>query len=106
MQEQKNETVNPVSNNDTTPKVTGIGGIFFFSDNPKETSEWYRKNLGFETNELVSSDFKGDSRSSIVDAPSTLVVGKLVKVVSWYDNEWGYSCRVRDLINFIGSKGL
>ena len=62
--------------------------------------------LGFETNELVSSDFKGDSRSSIVDAPSTLVVGNLVKVVSWYDNEWGYSCRVRDLINFIGSKGL
>jgi glyceraldehyde 3-phosphate dehydrogenase (phosphorylating) len=62
--------------------------------------------LGFETNELVSSDFKGDSRSSIVDGPSTLVVGNLVKVVSWYDNEWGYSCRVRDLINFIGSKGL
>ena len=62
--------------------------------------------LGFEENELVSSDFKGDSRSSIVDAPSTLVVGSLVKVISWYDNEWGYSCRVRDLINFIGSKGL
>jgi len=62
--------------------------------------------LGFEENELVSSDFKGDSRSSIVDAPSTLVVGGLVKVISWYDNEWGYSCRVRDLINFIGSKGL
>jgi glyceraldehyde 3-phosphate dehydrogenase len=41
-----------------------------------------------------------------VDSPSTLVVGNLVKVVSWYDNEWGYSCRVRDLINFIGSKGL
>jgi glyceraldehyde 3-phosphate dehydrogenase len=62
--------------------------------------------LGFEENELVSSDFKGDSRSSIVDALSTLVVGSLVKVISWYDNEWGYSCRVRDLINFIGSKGL
>ena len=62
--------------------------------------------LGFEENELVSSDFKGDSRSSIVDAPSTLVVGSLVKVISWYDNEWRYSCRVRDLINFIGSKGL
>src|SRR5256885_903249 len=62
--------------------------------------------LGYEANELVSSDFKGDSRSSIVDATSTLVVGNLVKVVSWYDNEWGYSCRVRDLINFIGSKGL
>jgi glyceraldehyde 3-phosphate dehydrogenase len=62
--------------------------------------------LGYEENELVSSDFKGDSRSSIVDSPSTLVVGNLVKVVSWYDNEWGYSCRVRDLINFIASKGL
>src|ERR1700745_2954704 len=63
--------------------------------------------LGFEENELVSSDFKGDSRSSIVDAPVTLVVGgNLVKVISWYDNEWGYSCRVRDLINYIGSKGL
>src|SRR5216683_2865749 len=62
--------------------------------------------LGFEEGELVSSDFKGNPLSSIVDAPSTLVVGNLVKVVSWYDNEWGYSCRVRDLVNFIGSKGL
>src|SRR5438270_556096 len=63
--------------------------------------------LGLEENELVSSDFKGDSRSSIVDAPMTLVVGgNCVKVISWYDNEWGYSCRVRDLINYIGSKGL
>ena len=63
--------------------------------------------LGFEENELVSSDFKGDSRSSIVDAPMTLVVGgTCVKVISWYDNEWGYSCRVRDLINYMGSKGL
>ena len=61
--------------------------------------------LGYEENELVSSDFKGNSLSSIVDALSTLVVGNLVKVISWYDNEWGYSCRVRDLINFIGSKG-
>ena len=63
--------------------------------------------LGYEENELVSSDFKGDSRSSIVDAPMTLVVGgTCVKVISWYDNEWGYSCRVRDLIDYIGSKGL
>src|SRR6266849_561764 len=55
--------------------------------------------LGYEENELVSSDFKGDARSSIVDAPMTLVVaGSCVKVISWYDNEWGYSCRVRDLI--------
>jgi glyceraldehyde 3-phosphate dehydrogenase len=63
--------------------------------------------LGYETNELVSSDFKGDSRSSIVDSPMTLVVGgNCVKVISWYDNEWGYSCRVRDLIHYIGDKGL
>jgi len=55
MEEQKNETANAISTNDTTPKVTGIGGIFFFSDNPKETKEWYRKNLGLETNEYGSS---------------------------------------------------
>jgi glyceraldehyde 3-phosphate dehydrogenase len=63
--------------------------------------------LGYEEHELVSSDFKGDGRSSIVDAPSTMVVGgNCVKVISWYDNEWGYSSRVRDLINYIASKGL
>ena len=63
--------------------------------------------LGFEENELVSSDFKGDSRSSIVDSHMTLVVaGNCVKVISWYDNEWGYSCRVHDLINLMAAKGL
>jgi len=63
--------------------------------------------LGYTTEELVSSDFKGDSRSSIVDSKLTLVVGgNCVKVIAWYDNEWGYSCRVRDLIHFIASKGL
>jgi glyceraldehyde 3-phosphate dehydrogenase len=63
--------------------------------------------LACEENELVSSDFKGNPYSSIVDVPMTRVVGgNCVKVISWYDNEWGYSCRVRDLINYIGSKGL
>src|SRR5438093_5681145 len=63
--------------------------------------------LGYEEEELVSADFRGDARSSIVDAPMTRVVaGNCVKVISWYDNEWGYSCRVRDLISYIGSKGL
>ena len=53
--------------------------------------------------ELVSSDFNGNPASSIVDLPSTaLVDGNLIKVLAWYDNEWGYSCRVRDLIRFIG----
>jgi glyceraldehyde 3-phosphate dehydrogenase len=62
--------------------------------------------LGYETAELVSSDFKGDARSSIVDSPLTKVVGNSVKVISWYDNEWGYSNRVRDLILFLAKKGL
>ncbi len=63
--------------------------------------------LGYETVELVSSDYKGDNRSSIVDAPLTRVVaGNCVKVIAWYDNEWGYSCRVRDLIEFMVKKGL
>jgi glyceraldehyde 3-phosphate dehydrogenase len=63
--------------------------------------------LGYEELELVSVDFRGDARSSIVDALSTMVVGgNLVKVISWYDNEWGYSCRVRDLIDYIAKKGL
>jgi glyceraldehyde 3-phosphate dehydrogenase len=63
--------------------------------------------LGVEEEELVSVDFRGDSRSSIVDSLMTRVVnGNCVKVISWYDNEWGYSCRVRDLIDFIAKKGL
>lgn len=63
--------------------------------------------LGYETNELVSSDYRGDDRSSIVDSPLTRVVGgKCVKVIAWYDNEWGYSCRLRDLILYLGKKGL
>jgi glyceraldehyde 3-phosphate dehydrogenase (phosphorylating) len=63
--------------------------------------------LGYETEELVSMDFRGDSRSAILDSLLTRVVdGNCVKVIAWYDNEWGYSCRVRDLIDFIGKKGL
>jgi len=63
--------------------------------------------LGYEEEQLVSSDFKGDGRSSVVDAPMTLVVGgNCVKVIAWYDNEWAYSCRVRDLINLLAKKGL
>jgi glyceraldehyde 3-phosphate dehydrogenase len=63
--------------------------------------------LGYETEELVSSDFKGDPRSSIVDAQLTKVVGdNMAKAISWYDNEWGYSNRVRDLALFLAKKGL
>jgi len=63
--------------------------------------------LAFSEEPLVSSDFKRNSNSSIVDAEYTKVInGRLIKVLSWYDNEWGYSCRVRDLIKFIAGKGL
>ena len=63
--------------------------------------------LAFSEEPLVSSDFKRNSNSSIVDAEYTKVInGRLIKVLSWYDNEWGYSCRVRDLIKFIAQKGL
>jgi glyceraldehyde 3-phosphate dehydrogenase len=63
--------------------------------------------LGYETAPLVSRDYLGDSRSSIVDAPLTRVIaGNCVKVIAWYDNEWGYSCRVRDLVAFLAKKGL
>ncbi|MFC1956126.1 type I glyceraldehyde-3-phosphate dehydrogenase [Chloroflexota bacterium] len=57
--------------------------------------------------ELVSMDFKGNPASSIVDAPSTMVIGgNMVKILTWYDNEWGYSCRLADLAAFIADKGL
>ena len=62
--------------------------------------------LGYDTNELVSQDFKGCPLSSIVDAPLTKVKGDSIKVLSWYDNEWGYSNRVVDLAIFIAKKGL
>ena len=63
--------------------------------------------LAFEEEPLVSIDFRGNPNSSIVDAENTTVIGgKTVKLLSWYDNEWGYSCRVRDLAKYIAGKGL
>lgn len=71
----------------------------------KEASEGKLKGiLGYSEEPLVSSDYVGDSRSSIVDGLSTMVIGNMVKVVSWYDNEWGYSERVLDLVNFVANK--
>ena len=99
-----------------TPNVSVVD-LTFISEKPvtvqsvndalKAASEGALKGiLGYETAELVSSDFKGDARSSIVDSPLTKVLGQSVKVISWYDNEWGYSNRVRDLILFLAKKGL
>ena len=60
--------------------------------------------LGYEEEELVSIDYTGNPHSSIIDAPSTNIVAGLVKVMSWYDNEWGYSCRCVDLARFMGER--
>ena len=63
--------------------------------------------LGVNELPLVSMDFKGDSRSSIVEAEYCLIQeGTLAKVVCWYDNEWGYSCRLTDLIAHMQEKGI
>ena len=74
----------------------------------KDASETYLKGiLGYNTLPLVSMDFKGDPHSSILEAPYTTVQnGNLVKVVAWYDNEWGYSNRVCDLVCLMQEKGL
>jgi glyceraldehyde 3-phosphate dehydrogenase len=70
-------------------------------------NEELRGILAFSEEPLVSADFKGNSNSSIVDAEYTKVIGgRMLKILSWYDNEWGYSCRVRDLIKYIAAKGL
>jgi glyceraldehyde 3-phosphate dehydrogenase len=70
-------------------------------------TESLRGILGYSEEPLVSMDYKGDPRSSIFDALSTMVLdGNLVKAVAWYDNEWGYACRVADLCAIIAAKGL
>ncbi len=73
-----------------------------------EASRGGLKNImGYTDEELVSMDFKADPHSCIFDAPSTMVLDKtMVKIIGWYDNEWGYSCRVGDLAAFMAQKGL
>ncbi|CDF58656.1 type I glyceraldehyde-3-phosphate dehydrogenase [Thermobrachium celere] len=72
----------------------------------KEAAEGELKGiLGYSEEPLVSIDYRGDERSSIIDALSTMVIeGNMVKVVSWYDNEWGYSNRIIDLVNYIAER--
>lgn len=63
--------------------------------------------LGFSEEPLVSIDYKMDPRSSVIDGLSTMILdGRLLKIVAWYDNEWGYSCRIADIIEYIVSMGL
>ena len=100
-----------------TPNVSVVD-LTFVSEKPitdKSINEALKKAadgelkgiLGYTDEELVSSDFKGNALSSIVDSKLTKVVGQNTgKVISWYDNEWGYSNRVKDLITFLVKKGL
>jgi glyceraldehyde 3-phosphate dehydrogenase len=100
-----------------TPNVSVVD-LTFVSEKPindksinealKKASDGELKGiLGFTDEELVSSDFKGNALSSIVDSKLTKVVGTNTgKIISWYDNEWGYSNRVKDLITFLVKKGL
>lgn len=99
-----------------TPNVSVVD-LTFVADKPmdvksinaalKSASEGALKGiLGYTSEELVSSDFKGNPLSSIVDSKLTKVVGNTGKVISWYDNEWGYSSRVKDLILFLANKGV
>jgi len=95
-----------------TPTVSLVDAVFNVSKDVtveeinqalKEASEKELKDiLGYSEEKLVSIDYRKDSRSSIIDAASTMVVNdRMVKIISWYDNEWGYSCRVVDLANYI-----
>ena len=95
-----------------TPAVSVVDVVFELKKNAtkeevnealKNAAETYMKGiLGYCEEPLVSVDFKGDSRSSIVDAMSTMVMeDNMVKILSWYDNEWGYSTRVVDLVDFV-----
>ena len=91
-----------VAETDKPTTVAELNGAF------KEAAEGRMKGiLGFTEEPLVSMDFKGDPHSSIIDGASTMVLdGTMVKVVTWYDNEWGYSVRVADLVHYIAGKGF
>jgi glyceraldehyde 3-phosphate dehydrogenase len=92
--------VDLVANIEKTATAEEINNVF------KAASEGKLKGiLGYCQEPLVSSDFKGVPLSSIIDAPNTMVIGSnMVKVLSWYDNEWGYCCRLADLAAFVAKK--
>jgi glyceraldehyde 3-phosphate dehydrogenase (phosphorylating) len=99
--------VSTVSIIDFTALLGGEPSVDEINRAMREASEGSMKGILAYTEEpLVSSDLKGSSYSSIFSAMDTLTLGNMVKVLSWYDNEWGYSCRVADLCNFIEDRGI
>lgn len=95
-----------VSITDLVCEISGKTTIKEVNSVLREASEGKLKGiLGYSEEPLVSIDYKGDNRSSIIDGLSTMVIGgNLIKVVSWYDNEWGYSSRTVDLVNYIAER--
>jgi glyceraldehyde 3-phosphate dehydrogenase len=92
---------------DLTVELTRAAGVEEVNAAMKEYAEGPLKGiLAYEPGDLVSMDFVGDSHSSIFAPMHTLAVDNMIKVLSWYDNEWGYSCRVVDLANFMAQKGF
>ncbi|MTI69551.1 MAG: type I glyceraldehyde-3-phosphate dehydrogenase [Firmicutes bacterium] len=99
-----------------TPTVSVVDIVFEVEKNTtaEEVNDVLRKAsenelkgiLGYSDEPLVSIDYRKDPNSSIIDGMSTMVIDNMVKIVSWYDNEWGYSARVVDLAKYIANKGL
>ena len=86
---------------DQTPGVAEINAAMKeYADGPMKDI------LRYSDEPLVSTDLKRDPHSSIFSAVDTVTIGELVKVISWYDNEWGYSCRIADIVKFVGDKGF
>jgi len=85
-----------------TPSISEINEAFLAA-----TSGPLSGYLAYEREELVSTDFKANPHSAIFDAPSTMLVdGGMTKTISWYDNEWGYSCRLTDVVALLAERGL
>ncbi|MFM9872203.1 MAG: type I glyceraldehyde-3-phosphate dehydrogenase [Fimbriimonadaceae bacterium] len=92
---------------DFTATLSKVASVEEINAAMKEYADGAMKGiLQYSDEELVSSDLKGNSFSSIFSAVDTVTIDELVKVVAWYDNEWGYSCRIADLTKFVADKGL
>jgi len=92
---------------DFTATLSKVASVDEINAAMKEYAEGQMKGiLQYSDEELVSSDLKGNSYSSIFSSVDTVTIEEMVKVVAWYDNEWGYSCRIADLTKFVADKGL
>ena len=92
---------------DFTALLTKEASVAEINAAMKEYAEGAMKGiLQYSDEELVSTDLRGNSHSSIFSSVDTITLGDMCKVVAWYDNEWGYSCRIADLIDFVAKKGF